>query len=176
MHLEPSEAVTRGVLSEKVFLLKKRLWHRCFPVNFAKFLRTSVLQNTSGRLLLEPSEAANVFLKISQNSQEKHCVRVPLLKKETMAEVFSYEFCEIFRNTIFTEHLRVTASESCQRSMMEVLVKLVHTAQKIKFSILDFFSKCEQVRSFLLNATTPRITFFFCRVYCSYFQRSTNTE
>ena len=23
-----------------VTLLKKRLWHRCFPVNFAKFLRT----------------------------------------------------------------------------------------------------------------------------------------
>ena len=23
-------------------LLKKRLWHRCFPVNFAKFLRTPV--------------------------------------------------------------------------------------------------------------------------------------
>ena len=23
------------------FLLKKRLWHSCFPVNFAKFLRTS---------------------------------------------------------------------------------------------------------------------------------------
>ena len=33
-------------------LLKKRLWQRCFPVNFAKFLRTSFLQNTSGRLLL----------------------------------------------------------------------------------------------------------------------------
>ena len=33
-------------------LLKKRPWHRCFPVNFAKFLRTPVLQNTSGRLLL----------------------------------------------------------------------------------------------------------------------------
>ena len=24
-------------------LLKKRLWRRCFPVNFAKFLRTSFL-------------------------------------------------------------------------------------------------------------------------------------
>ena len=24
-------------------LLKKRLWHRCFPVNFAKFLRTSLV-------------------------------------------------------------------------------------------------------------------------------------
>ena len=33
-------------------LLKKRLWHRCFPVNFAIFLRTPFLQNTSGRLLL----------------------------------------------------------------------------------------------------------------------------
>ena len=33
-------------------LLKKRLWHGCFPVNFAKFLRTPFLQNTSGRLLL----------------------------------------------------------------------------------------------------------------------------
>ena len=35
-----------------VTLLKKRLWHRCFPVNSAKFLRTTFLQNTSGRLLL----------------------------------------------------------------------------------------------------------------------------
>ena len=33
-------------------LLKKRLWHRCFTVNFAKFLRTAFLQNTSGWLLL----------------------------------------------------------------------------------------------------------------------------
>ena len=33
-------------------LLKKRLWHRCFPVNFVKVVRTSFLQNTSGRLLL----------------------------------------------------------------------------------------------------------------------------
>ena len=34
-----------------LFLLKKRPQHRCFPVNFAKFLRTPFLQNTSGRLL-----------------------------------------------------------------------------------------------------------------------------
>ena len=33
-------------------LLKKRLWHRGFHVNFARFLRTSFLQNTSGWLLL----------------------------------------------------------------------------------------------------------------------------
>ena len=34
-------------------LLKKGLWHRCFLVCFAKFLRTPFLQNTSGRLLLK---------------------------------------------------------------------------------------------------------------------------
>ena len=32
-------------------LLKKRFWHWCFPVNFAKLLRTPFLQNNSGRLL-----------------------------------------------------------------------------------------------------------------------------
>ena len=31
---------------------KKRLWRRCFPVNFMKFLTTHFLQNTSRRLLL----------------------------------------------------------------------------------------------------------------------------
>ena len=34
-------------------LLKMRLWHRCFPMNFAKFLGTPFSLNTSGRLLLE---------------------------------------------------------------------------------------------------------------------------
>ena len=32
-------------------LLKKRLWHRCFSVDFAKFLRTHFSRNTSARLL-----------------------------------------------------------------------------------------------------------------------------
>ena len=33
-------------------LLKRILQDRCFPVSFAKFLRTLFIQNTSGRLLL----------------------------------------------------------------------------------------------------------------------------
>ena len=33
-------------------LLRKRLWHSCFPLNFAKFLRTPFLQNTSGGCFL----------------------------------------------------------------------------------------------------------------------------
>ena len=32
------------------------------------------------------------------------------IKKETLAQVFSCEFCEIYKNTFFTEHLRAIAS------------------------------------------------------------------
>ena len=42
---------TGKYLCQSLFL-QKRLWHKCFPVNLAKFLRTPFLQNTSGRLLL----------------------------------------------------------------------------------------------------------------------------
>ena len=34
-------------------LLKKRLWHRCFPVNFAKFLRTPFFTEHLWWLLLK---------------------------------------------------------------------------------------------------------------------------
>ena len=42
--------VRKTTLPESVS--KKRLWHRCFPKNFGKFLRTPFVQNTYGRLLL----------------------------------------------------------------------------------------------------------------------------
>ena len=31
------------------------------------------------------------------------------IKKEALAQVFACEFCEIFKNTFCTEHLRTTA-------------------------------------------------------------------
>ena len=34
-------------------LLKEELWHKCFPVNFAKFLKIPFQQKTPGRLHLE---------------------------------------------------------------------------------------------------------------------------
>ena len=36
------------VAGQPATLLNKRFWHRCFLLNFAKFLRTSILQNNSG--------------------------------------------------------------------------------------------------------------------------------
>ena len=37
------------------------------------------------------------------------------IKKETLAQVFSCDFCEVFKNTFFTEHLWTTASEYLQQ-------------------------------------------------------------
>ena len=60
-----------------------------------------------------------VFLEISQNSQENTCARVSLLiklqasnfiKKETLAQVFSCEFCESYKNTFFHRTPLVSAS------------------------------------------------------------------
>ena len=40
-------------------LLKTRLWHSCFPVNFEEFLGTPFLQITFGRLLLNDRDFVN---------------------------------------------------------------------------------------------------------------------
>ena len=53
------------------------------------------------------------------------------IEKETLALVFSCEFCEIFKNTFFyrTPPLASPAqafSESCQTSKMECFVKIVN--------------------------------------------------
>ena len=48
------------------------------------------------------------FLEISQNSQENACAGVSFLikffEKETLAQLFSCEICEIPMNTFFTEY------------------------------------------------------------------------
>ena len=57
-----TKAATRGILFEKVFLEISqssqentcgKLWRRCLPVNFAKFMWIAFLQKTSWRLLLQ---------------------------------------------------------------------------------------------------------------------------
>ena len=47
-HLCQSLFFNKVVALRPATLLKKRLWHRHFPTNFAKFLRTPFLQNTPG--------------------------------------------------------------------------------------------------------------------------------
>ena len=60
-------------------IFKKRFWHRYFPLNFVKFLRTPFLQNTPERLLLflgHPVEKQIFFIDILQfaclNHQQRY--------------------------------------------------------------------------------------------------------
>ena len=47
---------SQGYICSRVYFLIKKLWHRCFHVNFAKYLRTRFLQNTSGGRFWKASE------------------------------------------------------------------------------------------------------------------------
>ena len=60
-----------------------------------------------------------VVLKNSAKFTGKHLCQQPatLLKKKTLAQGFSYEFCEIFKDSFFIEHLRATASKYVKCSM-----------------------------------------------------------
>ena len=51
-HLCQSIIINKGVGLRPAALLKKRLWHRCFPVNFAEFLRTPFFKEHLRWLLL----------------------------------------------------------------------------------------------------------------------------
>ena len=75
-HLCRSLVLIKFHAFRSAFVLKKRLQHKRFPASIAKFLRRGFLQTTSGNYI----------------------------KKEAFAQVFSYKFCEIFRNNFFRKH------------------------------------------------------------------------
>ena len=66
-----------------------------------------------------------MLLKISQNPQKNTCVRVSFVK-DTPTQTFSYEFCEIFWEHFFIEHLLVQSYRAL--STMEAMDRLHSTS------------------------------------------------
>ena len=58
-------------------LFKKRLWQRCFPLNFVKFQKTPFLQKTSEKLVLNHVK----LCRFETHHREKQSSRDVLLKK-----------------------------------------------------------------------------------------------
>ena len=92
------------------------------------------------------SRSINVFLKTSQNSQKNTCGTVSYLiisqastcssfKKETLVQVFSCEFCEIFKNTLFTEHIGATTSAIRKYSNKTIVFLLFNSFTFTSFNI-----------------------------------------
>ena len=70
----------------------------------------SVVSSRPVAAVVQTCSVKKVFLKTSQISQENTCARVSFLinlqATEILAQVFSCEFCEIFKKTFFIEHFR----------------------------------------------------------------------
>ena len=80
-------------------LLKKRLWRRCFPVNFAKFLKNTFSYRTPP---VAASGVLNKFRKILRTTPVLVSLWVTwVFLRETPTLVFSWVFCKIFRNKFF---------------------------------------------------------------------------
>ena len=115
------------MLDSRVFCIYLENWNSCV-LNAFKTRKCKSKKNKQTSIRSSPSEVLckKVFLKIYQNSQEKTSTSVSFLiklqalvcnfiKKETLAQVFSCKFCEIFKTTFLTEHFLATASVACQK-------------------------------------------------------------
>ena len=80
----------------------------CLPIGLLENRLTFFLENKMVSFL-----SHNIFLKSDLCNFRVISWRVQscnFIKKETLAQVCSCKFCKIFKNTFFTEHLRMTAS------------------------------------------------------------------
>ena len=128
-----------------------------------------------------------MFLTISQNSQENTCARASFLiklqaracsfvKRETLAQVFSCEFCEVFKDTFFTKHLRVTAYVTFPFSSGSFLYSLqVTLIIDWKWLIFTYFhqssnDKIMKDRSNKFNCS--KIVSVFCLLFWCYWKKS----
>ena len=122
-----------------------------------------------------------MFLEISQNSQKNTCVRVcNFIKKEAVAQVFS-------KNTCFTEHLWVTASQlyltlSWRRPISYRTQSIDLLRKSMDWFLYDIRLRHERVKRKLFFrkclTETPRFCIFvsiytsrsiLCLIYVTYF-------
>ena len=91
-------------------LLKKRLWHRCVPVNFAKFLRTPFLKKTSGQLLLYMNNLGKFTLLFLQFYQSSSISYVEIVAHFFLSQIFVHYLTylqKILVNANFFSSLKV---------------------------------------------------------------------
>ena len=124
-------------------------------------LYTSALSFLTIEAVVQRCSVKTVFLKSSQNSQENNCARVSFLiklqdcrfiKKETVAQVFSFEYCEIFKNILFYRAPPVTVPmtniqqlcvsiDYCALSFIECKLTLINFTKTIVNASLFFQKK-----------------------------------
>ena len=69
-------------------------------------------------------------------------------ENETLVEVFSCEFSEIFKNSFFSEHLRLTASD-----IKKQVVVIYNLSLSLQFVKINFTLFCEFSRHCMVHIT-----------------------
>ena len=118
-----------------------------------------------------------MFLKTSQISQGNTCVRVSFLvklpevcnfiKKETLVQVFSCEFCEIFKNTFFLKEIYLFIYKSFLDIALLTLISIrfndTHDLQTTSLQILNYLTLHFIIVGFIklfIYAKSRIVTFF----------------
>ena len=90
-----------------------------------------------------------MFFKISRNSQEKTCARVPfLIKLQTSDHLQTFEFWKIFKNTCFEEHLWTTGSVWVQLTI-NLMKGISKSFGREKSNFLDYQEQNQPFRGVL---------------------------
>ena len=117
-------------------MMESLRWRRCFLMNFAEFFITPFSRKTSGgcfcfSLMIVTSSATGIK------------------KYDSFRKVPRYNCGEQNqgKGLILQKFVLFTKIQIKKKSSWSELV--TYTAQKIKFTVKDFFSKCDQIRSFL---------------------------
>ena len=102
-------------------------------------------------------------------------IGLQFLEKETPTQLFSSEFCEMFKNTLFTEHFRTTASgyrnnmprgfkTKCEKNESnDILITYLYLASAFNTSIHQTTSACKnkaKPHQSIPNHKVKIITFF----------------
>ena len=123
--VSPTANITKIPRFNLFFTWKKKILGLSFLAGWGIYLlffycvtmATWLLSKHCLDVVVRRCSAKKVFLKVSQNSQENAFAKVSfliklqtLLKKRLWHRCFPVNFCEIFKNTFFIEHLQTTSS------------------------------------------------------------------
>ena len=115
----------------------------------------------------------NIFI-ISQQKQPSWLFCKKTLQnsqKNNLAQVFSCEFCEIFKNTFFTEHLRETASVTIKNNMKDNQIFTILptvTSGRLHFKIISRKIIFTVYRSHLFFCFLPFFLMLLAVLYFSF--------
>ena len=115
------------------------------------------------------TKTMNIFI-ISQQKQPPWLFCKKILQnsqKNNLARVFSCEFCEIFKNTFFTEPLRETASVTIKNNMKDNQIFTILptvTSGRLHFKIISRKIIFTVYRSHLFFLFSPLFLNVACRI------------